>query len=193
MSSNDIFLYTWRALAPAEFVTPKTEVVFHPFRKWRFDVAWRTYRVAVEIEGGVYTRGRHTRPVGFLNDVEKYNAATSYGWLVFRTTPDILQSTPGLLMAPLLRAIQSRQHLNPYRYPQPAYNVIVKTDGVWETYDYHGARVETHKLLRESKAYAQAHYDAVARRGFNPLYRETQSLRARLIGDYAQIYWYGTD
>lgn len=45
---------------------------------------------ALEVEGGVWTRGRHIRPQGFLDDVEKYNAAVLLGWRVFCVTPDEL-------------------------------------------------------------------------------------------------------
>jgi len=40
--------------------------------------------IAVEIEGGVWTGGRHTRGAGFRQDMEKYNEATAMGWRVFR-------------------------------------------------------------------------------------------------------------
>lgn len=43
--------------------------------------------IAIEVEGGAFTRGRHTRGAGFIGDMEKYNAATSMGWRVFRVTP----------------------------------------------------------------------------------------------------------
>jgi len=42
--------------------------------------------IAVECEGGVFSRGRHVRGVGFENDCEKYNAATERGWRVYRYT-----------------------------------------------------------------------------------------------------------
>lgn len=41
----------------------------------------------MEIEGGVWSMGRHTRGSGFVKDMEKYNAAASLGWRVFRFTP----------------------------------------------------------------------------------------------------------
>lgn len=66
------------------------EHIFHPIRKWRFDYAIIEHKIAVEVEGGVYTGGRHTRPVGFLGDMEKYNAGTLLGWRIFRVTPDSL-------------------------------------------------------------------------------------------------------
>ncbi len=66
------------------------EHLFHPSRKWRFDYAILSHKIALEVEGGVWTNGRHTRPKGFLGDVEKYNAAALLGWRVFRVTPDDL-------------------------------------------------------------------------------------------------------
>jgi len=56
-------------------------------RRWRFDFAHLQKRIAIEIEGGVYSRGRHVRPKGFLGDMEKYNRATVLGWQVLRLTP----------------------------------------------------------------------------------------------------------
>lgn len=66
------------------------EFKFHPARKWRFDYAVPEHKIALEVEGGVWTGGRHTSPKGFLGDIEKYNTATLMGWRVFRTTPDDL-------------------------------------------------------------------------------------------------------
>ena len=66
------------------------EYKFHPKRRWRFDYAIPEHRIALEVEGGVWTQGRHTRPQGFLGDVEKYNTATLMGWRILRTTPSDL-------------------------------------------------------------------------------------------------------
>lgn len=66
------------------------EYKFHPVRKWRFDYAIPEHKIALEVEGGVWTGGRHTSSVGFIKDMEKYNTATLMGWRVFRTTPDEL-------------------------------------------------------------------------------------------------------
>lgn len=66
------------------------EYLFHPTRKWRFDYAIPEHMIALEVEGGVWTGGRHTRPQGFLGDIEKYNAGTLLGWRIFRVTPDDL-------------------------------------------------------------------------------------------------------
>lgn len=69
---------------------PLPEFVFHPVRKWRFDYAWPDQKIAVEIDGGVWTKGRHTRPAGFLADMEKLNAAARFGWRILRYTPDTI-------------------------------------------------------------------------------------------------------
>lgn len=64
------------------------EFKFHPVRKWRFDYAFPEYMVAVEVDGGVWTGGRHINPAGYINDMEKLNTAASMGWLVLRITTD---------------------------------------------------------------------------------------------------------
>ena len=66
------------------------EYKFHPVRKWRFDYAIIDHKIALEVEGGVWTGGRHTSPKGFIGDMEKYNTATLMGWRVLRVTPDDL-------------------------------------------------------------------------------------------------------
>jgi hypothetical protein len=82
----------YRVLDAAKLPRPEPEWPFHSERKWRFDYAWIGAKVAVEVEGAVWTGGRHTRGAGFLKDVEKYNAAALLGWTVLRCTPDTLTS-----------------------------------------------------------------------------------------------------
>lgn len=77
------FMRIWDQLGGPEL---STEYRFHQARKWRFDFAHFPSRVAVEIEGGIWSGGRHTRGYGFENDAEKYLSATLLGWVVFRLT-----------------------------------------------------------------------------------------------------------
>ena len=63
---------------------------YHPAKKKRYDYAVPEHKIALEVEGGVWTGGRHTSPKCFLGYIEKYNTATLMGWRVFRTTPDDL-------------------------------------------------------------------------------------------------------
>ena len=62
------------------------EYRFDAERRWRFDFAWPEHKLAVEVEGGIWARGRHTRGLGFEKDCEKYNEAALAGWLVLRVT-----------------------------------------------------------------------------------------------------------
>ena len=64
------------------------EFRFHATRRWRFDYAFPTLKIAVEVDGGVWTGGRHINPAGYINDMEKLNNAAAMGWLVLRITTD---------------------------------------------------------------------------------------------------------
>lgn len=82
----DLFLnYLQQQFPQAEVVK---ELQFHPDRKWRFDYAFPSRKVAIEIDGAIWTLGRHNRPRGYLNDMEKLNTAASMGWLVLRFSTD---------------------------------------------------------------------------------------------------------
>lgn len=62
------------------------EFIFHPTRKWRFDYSWPELKVALEIHGGIFTNGRHTRGKGFSEDKVKMNSAQLLGWIVIEAT-----------------------------------------------------------------------------------------------------------
>ena len=67
------------------FPAPVFEYQFHPTRKWRFDVAWPEWFLALEWEGLLYGGGgRHQRIQGFTGDCVKYNQAAILGWKVLR-------------------------------------------------------------------------------------------------------------
>jgi hypothetical protein len=70
------------------------EFKFHDKRDWRIDfyIEYGDVCLAVEVEGGVYTGGRHTTPKGFLGDMEKYNQLALYRIWLYRVIPDNLNS-----------------------------------------------------------------------------------------------------
>lgn len=65
---------------------PVRELTFAKPRRWRFDFAFLDRLVAIEVEGGSWIGGRHTRGSGFEKDIEKSNAAQIAGWTVLRVT-----------------------------------------------------------------------------------------------------------
>lgn len=71
---------------------PEREYKFHSTRRWRFDFAWPDSMVAVEVEGAIFTGGRHSRGTGMLKDMEKYNTAATLGWTVLRVAKPHLES-----------------------------------------------------------------------------------------------------
>lgn len=70
---------------------PVEEFKFHPERKWRFDFAYPDLKIAIEVEGGTWSGGRHTRGSGYEKDCEKYNTACLLGWSVLRFTSSMIK------------------------------------------------------------------------------------------------------
>lgn len=81
------FADLWDILSGPELVR---EYRFHQGRRWKADFAQLESRVLIEIEGGVWSRGRHVSPKGFMRDAEKYLTATLEGWTVIRLTSEQL-------------------------------------------------------------------------------------------------------
>ena len=84
----------WRMLGGPELAM---EHRFHPERRWRLDYAHLVTKTAIEINGGIWSGGRHVRGAGYLRDREKINAAQMLGWRVFelgtgQVTPDNVQA-----------------------------------------------------------------------------------------------------
>ena len=63
------------------------EFYFDPTRKWRFDFAWPVSRLALEVQGGIWINGGHSRGSGMERDFEKENAAICLGWRVMKCVP----------------------------------------------------------------------------------------------------------
>ena len=74
-------------LRAAGVPSPTLELRFHPTRKWRWDMAWVGHKVALEIQGGLFINGRHSRGAALLGEHEKLSEAAALGWRVLFTTP----------------------------------------------------------------------------------------------------------
>ncbi len=71
----------------AHLPEPKRQFQFAaPERKWSADFAWPEYRLIVEVDGAVWTSGRHTRGSGRVKDMERDNWCTLHGWRILRYT-----------------------------------------------------------------------------------------------------------
>lgn len=66
-------------------------------RRWRADYAITNrmkngQMILLEIEGGIWSRGRHTRGKGYQADLNKYNCAAMAGYSVLRfSTEDVMR------------------------------------------------------------------------------------------------------
>jgi hypothetical protein len=82
--------------------SPVREFRFSQQRRWRFDLAWLDQKVAIEVDGGGFMNGRHSRGKGIEGDCEKYAAALIAGWTVLRVTPKHLKSGEAVTWAETL-------------------------------------------------------------------------------------------
>lgn len=87
---------------------PVPEYVFAKPRRWRFDYAWPIQMVALEINGGVWTQGRHNRGAGAIADMEKLSEAAILGWRLIYATPE--QVKDGTAMDRLRRALRPLEY-----------------------------------------------------------------------------------
>lgn len=85
-------------LSLAGLPAPVPEYRFAPPRRWRFDWAYPDRRIALEREGGIWVRGRHTRGRGYEADCRKYNRAAVLGWVVLRFSPGMIRSGEALAL-----------------------------------------------------------------------------------------------
>lgn len=86
--NKDMFV----AKMAANGYTCTPEFLFHETRKWRIDfyIEHNGKKLAIEVEGGIWSNGRHTRGSGFINDMQKYNELTKYGIFLYRVEPSKL-------------------------------------------------------------------------------------------------------
>lgn len=88
----------------ARLPVPVPEYRFDMIRMYRFDYAWPKYRLAMEVDGGIWTQGRHTRGAGKLADMEKLSLAAIGGWRILYVSPEQIRNGHALLL--LAKAIE---------------------------------------------------------------------------------------
>lgn len=85
---------------------PIPEYRFHPLRKWRADYCWPAHMLMLEVEGGLWTNGRHSRGTGAIADLEKYSEAAIMGYRILYCTPDEMHN--GVALDRIMRALTDR-------------------------------------------------------------------------------------
>jgi hypothetical protein len=63
-------------------------------RFWRLDVSWPELMIAIEIDGGLFNQGAHTRGAFIMRTHEKLNALAAAGWRMWHYTPQTLKRAP---------------------------------------------------------------------------------------------------
>jgi very-short-patch-repair endonuclease len=71
---------------------PQEQYQIIPDRKFRWDFAWPDRKIAVEIQGGTWSGGAHSRGWGIQRDCEKNNLAVCQGWRLLYFTSDMVHS-----------------------------------------------------------------------------------------------------
>jgi very-short-patch-repair endonuclease len=75
----------------SEKIPFEQEYRFHDSRRWRADFAFPQRKLLVEVDGAIWTGGRHTRGAGWEKDAEKLNAAAILGYRVLRFSPGMVR------------------------------------------------------------------------------------------------------
>lgn len=75
----------------ARLPAPVTQFKFCPTRRWRADFAWPEQRVIVEVQGGIWTGGRHARGSGIAAEAEKLSTAAALGYRVLPVTREMIE------------------------------------------------------------------------------------------------------
>ena len=96
-----------RVCAVQGLPVPVAEYRFAPPRKWAWDWSWPEHLLALEKNGGVWIRGKHSRGKGQINDMEKWTEAAARGWRILHCVPDDLESDR--VLTAIGRALEARR------------------------------------------------------------------------------------
>ena len=86
---ENTFADLWVAYYPE--IDLHSEYRFASPRRFRFDFACPSAKVAIEVNGGTWIEGRHSRGSGLVDEYEKINLASSLGWRVFHLCTNTIE------------------------------------------------------------------------------------------------------
>ena len=84
IEKNIIELYLKQMIQSGLIKSYETEYKFSKERKFRFDWFIPDFNLALEYEGIMSEKSRHTTVTGYTGDINKYNLALTLGFLVLR-------------------------------------------------------------------------------------------------------------
>jgi len=87
---------------------PAKQFKFCPTRKWHADFAYPSAMLLIEVDGGGYVAGRHTRGKGFEDDCERTSTAAALGYRVVRVTRNLIED--GRAVALIAQALTVASH-----------------------------------------------------------------------------------
>lgn len=97
---------------PAIYPFIVREHEFSKVRRFRFDYCWIQYKVAVDLQGGIYAKPGKGRKSGHLSipgmeaDMEKINLAQVEGWVMLQLSPRKVRDFPEYVVQSLLSAFR---------------------------------------------------------------------------------------
>ena len=92
---EDVFLSLWRRHGRGPAPVRELQFAKSLGRRFRWDFAWPEQLVAVEVQGGIWTRGRHSRGgKAQIAESDKMNIAALLGWRVLFLTTEHLTKSP---------------------------------------------------------------------------------------------------
>ena len=89
---EELFL---RQVRGCDVPEPESQWRFLHNRRFRFDFAWPDAKLALEIQGGYYSNGRHNRDP--IADAKKANIAGLHGWTVIFAKSDEVRNGTALM------------------------------------------------------------------------------------------------
>ena len=82
------FEQLWTNYFPEIDLTAEVKLI--PNRRFRFDYVHEQSKTAIELNGGNWIRGRHSRPASLIKEYEKINLAQLLGYTIFILTHEML-------------------------------------------------------------------------------------------------------
>ncbi len=80
-------------------------------RRFRIDLAHLPSKLAVEIHGGTWAQGRHSRHAGMASDLEKERLLTLAGWRCIAFTGEEVKRRPIATLETIMEHVNAPRHV----------------------------------------------------------------------------------